>query len=117
MAEQPLGSGDDSADDQERSERWERMLTGSDPSLPRLRRAWRLLPDGPRCKMCAAPFHGVGRVVTKVIAQGQCEGNPLMCIACFSSPRDLIGGVAVELSLLLADVRGSTRNAERLGAA
>ena len=35
--------------------------TGSDPSLPRLRRAWRLLPDGPRCKMCAAPFHGVAR--------------------------------------------------------
>jgi adenylate cyclase len=117
MAEQPLGSGDDSADDQERSERWERMLTGSDPSLPRLRRAWRMLPDGPRCKMCAAPFHGVGRVVTRVISHGQSEKNPLMCNLCFSSLRDHIGGADIEISVLFADVRGSTGLAERLGAA
>src|SRR3954453_23817077 len=92
---------DESADDQERSERWQRMLTGSDPSLPRLRRAWRLLPDGPRCKMCAAPFHGVGRVVTKVISHGPSEKNPLMCNLCFSSLRDHIGGADIEISVLL----------------
>ena len=108
---------DEEADDQERSERWQRMLTGSDPSLPRLRRAWRLLPDGPRCKMCAAPFHGVGQVVTKVISHGPSEKNPLMCNLCFASLRDHPGGADIELSVLFADVRGSTGLAERLGAA
>ena len=108
---------DEDADDQERSERWQRMLTGSDPSLPRLRRVWRLVPDGPRCKMCAAPFHGVGRVVTKVISHGQSEKNPLMCNLCFASLRDHIGGADIELSVLFADVRGSTGLAERLGPA
>jgi adenylate cyclase len=116
MAE-PLSLDDESADDQQRSERWQRMLTGSDPSLPRLRRAWRMLPAGPRCKMCAAPFHGVGRIVTKVVSHGQSEKNPLMCNLCFSSLRDHVGGADIELSVLFADVRGSTGLAERLGAA
>jgi adenylate cyclase len=117
MVEEPRVPGDDSADDQERSERWQRMLTGSDPSLARLRRTWRLLPEGPRCKMCAAPFHGVGRVVTRVISHGQSEKNPLMCNLCFSQLRDYPGGADIELSVLFADVRGSTGLAERLGAA
>ena len=111
MAE-PLSLDDESADDQQRSERWQRMLTGSDPSLPRLRRAWHMLP-APRCKMCAAPFHGVGRIVTKVVSHGQAEKDPLMCNVCFSSLRDHVGGADIELCVLFADVRGSTGLAER----
>jgi adenylate cyclase len=73
MADEALRAPDDN------SEEWRRILTGDDPRLPNIRRGWRLLPSSPRCKMCAAPFRGVGRLLTKAMMHGASEGNPLMC--------------------------------------
>ena len=67
--------------------------------------------------MCAAPFHGIGKVVTQVVMHGPSEKNPLMCNFCFSKLRGHTGGADVEISVMFADVRGSTGLAERLGAA
>jgi adenylate cyclase len=106
---------DEDADDQERSDAWRRMLTGTDPSLGRFRRAWHLVPDGPRCKMCSAPFGSVGGVITRIVQHGRSDKNPLLCNFCFAHLRDHIGGADVDLSVLFADVRGSTGLAERLG--
>jgi len=109
------GLYDESAEDQERSETWRRMLTGSDRSLGRLRRAWHHVPDGPRCKMCSAPFGSIGGVITRVVQHGRSDKNPLLCNFCFAHLREHIGGADIELSVLFADVRGSTGLAERLG--
>jgi len=114
MAETPL---DGQPSEPDSTEEWRRMLTGVDRQLPLLRRAWRTVPSGPRCKLCAAPFHGPGKVLTKVFQHGQSQQNPLLCSFCFAKLRDHVGGADIELSVLFADVRGSTSLAERLGAA
>ena len=92
------------------------MLTGEEPSIADMRRRWRRLPSSPRCKMCAAPFGGLGRVATRLIMHGPSTSNPLMCNVCFGQLRQNAGGAEIDLSILFADVRGSTELAERLGA-
>lgn len=95
---------------------WRAVLTGSDPSMGRMRRALRLVPSSPRCKVCAAPFGGPGRIFTRLFMGGRATTNPLVCTSCFGSLRQHPGGAEVDLSVLFADVRGSTGLAERIGA-
>jgi adenylate cyclase len=96
---------------------WHALLTGTDPSLKRLRRVWHRVPSAPRCKVCAAPFSGPGRLIARVVMGGRATTNPLVCKACFGSLRKQAGGAEVPLSVLFADVRGSTGIAERIGPA
>ena len=103
--------------DDKNTEIWRQVLTGTDQSLPRLRRIWSLIPASPRCKLCAAPFRGPGRLITKVMMHGPSSSNPLLCNACFGQIRKFPGGAEVEISVLFADIRGSTGIAERTSAA
>ena len=98
------------------SESWRRILTGTDPGLPALRRRWSRIPSSPRCKMCAAPFRGPGRLLTRVLMHGASSSNPLLCNVCFRQLRDHPGGAEIEISVLFADIRGSTGIAERTSA-
>jgi adenylate cyclase len=98
------------------SETWRQLLLGTDPSLKRMRQWWHTVPSAPRCKVCAAPFKGIGSVVTAVTGHRRSNANPLMCTPCFSSLRDHPGGAEVEISVLFADIRGSTSLAEKIGA-
>jgi adenylate cyclase len=98
------------------SEDWRRMLTGEDPALQSMRRWWQRIPSSPRCKVCAAPFHGLGRVATALIMHGPSQKNPLLCNLCFGQLRQHPGGAELDISVLFADVRGSTAIAERLPA-
>src|SRR2546422_6152477 len=54
---------------------WRDILMGTDPSLPALRRRFRRLPSEPRCKLCAAPFRGPGRLLTKLMMHGPSASN------------------------------------------
>jgi adenylate cyclase len=103
--------------DDKNTEIWRQVLTGTDPWLPRLRRMWGMIPSSPRCKLCAAPFRGPGRLVTRVVLHGSSTSNPLLCNACFGQIRHIPGGVEIEISVLFADIRGSTGIAERTSAA
>jgi adenylate cyclase len=96
---------------------WRDILMGTDPGLPRLRRWWGRIPTSPRCKMCAAPFRGPGRVLTRLMLHGASSSNPLLCNACFGQIRKHPGGAEVTISVLFADIRGSTGIAERTSAA
>jgi adenylate cyclase len=98
------------------TEQWRRMLTGEEPGIAEMRRRWNKVPSSPRCKMCAAPFGGLGRVATRLIMHGPSAMNPLMCNVCFGQLRQHPGGAEIDLSILFADVRDSTGLAERLGA-
>jgi adenylate cyclase len=109
-----LQSGPESA---RNNEMWRKILNGEDRGLPRLRRMWGTIPTSPRCKLCAAPFGGVGRVVTRVMMHGPSMSNPLLCNACFGQIRKKPGGAEIEISVLFADIRGSTGLAERTSAA
>lgn len=96
---------------------WRALLTGEDPSLRQVRRLWRHVPSAPRCKVCASPFHGMGGAVARVFWHGQMPQNPLLCKACFGQISRHPGGAEVEISVVFADVRGSTALAERTSAA
>jgi adenylate cyclase len=96
---------------------WRQVLTGADPHLTQLRRMWRRLPSSPRCKLCAAPFAGLGGLATKLIMHGPSNVNPLLCNLCFGQIRKMPGGAEIEISVLFADIRGSTGIAERTSAA
>jgi adenylate cyclase len=99
------------------SEEWRQILLGTDPSLKKLRHLWHYVPSAPRCKVCAAPFKGLGSVVTAVTGHRRSNANPLLCDPCFKELRDHPGGAEVEISVLFADIRGSTGIAEKIGAA
>ena len=97
------------------NEQWRMVLEGDHPDLRRGRHFYGLLPSNPRCKVCNAPFKGVGGVIMRQIGRGPFEKNPKFCEAClvFNEQK----GVEIEISMLFADVRGSTAMAEEMGAA
>jgi adenylate cyclase len=117
MTDAPTVDPNRTPDRDDHTEMWRLMLTGEDPHLTTLRRIWRWLPSSPRCKLCAAPFGGVGRVATRVLMHGPSNVSPLLCNLCFGSIRKTPGGAEVEIGVLFADIRGSTGIAERAGAA
>jgi adenylate cyclase len=90
------------------------MLTGDFPRLQRMRRVWGVLPSPPRCKLCNAPFRGPGGVFMRAIAYGPSPLNRRLCKWCIRAAHKHPGGAEVEISVLFADVRGSTAIAENM---
>jgi adenylate cyclase len=105
------------SDDERARSRWRALLTGEDPSIRKVRRFWRHVPAAPRCKVCASPSHGFGGAVARLFWHGPMRDNPLLCKACFGSLSQHPGGAELEISVVFADVRGSTALAERTSAA
>ena len=66
--------------------------------------------------MCASPTHGIGGVVARLFWHGPMRNNPLLCKACFGQISRHPGGAELEISVVFADVRGSTGLAERSSA-
>jgi adenylate cyclase len=103
-------------DDDPVTTHWRALLTGEDPSLRQVRRLWRHVPSAPRCKVCASPFHGFGGAAARLFWHGPMRDNPLLCKACFGQLSQHPGGAELEISVVFADVRGSTGLAERASA-
>jgi adenylate cyclase len=97
-------------------EMWEQMLTGSYPRLHRMRKMWGALPSPPRCKLCNAPFRGPGGTLMRAIRYGPSPLNRRLCKWCARAVHKHPGGAEVVVSVLFADVRGSTTIAERIPA-
>jgi adenylate cyclase len=96
---------------------WRALLMGTHPHLQH--KPFRHVPSSPRCKLCAAPFRGLGGAVFRRYGFGPWDKNPNICGRCFkgfsvqakSCPTfedGKVGGAEVELSMLFADVRGSS---------
>ena len=101
----------------ESSERtWERMLTGDYARLNGMRRMWGALPSPPRCKLCNAPFRGPGGALMRALSYGPSPLNRRLCKWCIRAVHKHPGGAEVDISVLFADVRGSTAIAERMPA-
>src|SRR5437764_13518307 len=71
----------------------------------------RRLPGDPRCVICQAPYGGVGGRMMGRFGFGPSRKNPRICNACFEKAP--MGGVAMDVGILFADVRGFTSLAER----
>ena len=78
---------------------------------------FRILPHDPRCKLCNAPFQGVGgTVVAALFGRKQSSLNPQFCNICEEFAKKFPGGAEVEMSMLFVDVRGSTALSEQMTA-
>lgn len=93
-------------------EEWYKMLTEGEPVPRRLYHLHGLLPSDPRCKICGSPFKGWGGFLMHLMGRDQSRYNPRFCEKCkvFEHP----GGAEVVLTMLFADVRGSTTLAEQM---
>jgi adenylate cyclase len=92
-----------------------KVLMGEHGGLARMRRGMSRIPASPRCKLCLAPFGAPGGTVMRHLGFARFPGNPAICQSCiryYSRPG--VTGAEIPISLLFADVRGSTGIGERL---
>ena len=101
--------GDDGDDDF-----WHEYLTRGPSVEIRLRWVLARLPHGPRCKLCAAPFGGIGALLMRMIDKRPSNQSPAMCQTCAALLQSNRGGAEINCSLMFADIRGSTAMAERM---
>ena len=106
-------------------EEWRALLTGTHPHQTRSS-PFRHVPSAPRCKLCKAPFAGLGGAVFRRYGYSPWEKNPNICGRCFKGmtqhvqgcptgdEEGRVGGAEVEVSMLFADVRGSSELARRV---
>ena len=74
-----------------------------------------VLPGNPRCFECNLPLAGSGAKFIGPLGLSASRFSPQLCSWCESSIRKQEGGAQVELSMMFADVRGSTSLAETQG--
>jgi adenylate cyclase len=79
-----------------------------------LRHLNRAIPHAPRCKLCACPFGGLGRILPGPNFSPS-RKNPNFCKRCFEQAP--IGCREMEIGVLFADVRGYTALSESRPAA
>jgi adenylate cyclase len=92
---------------------WRAVLKGDHPGLRRGRRLYGVLPKDPRCKLCNAPFAGPGALLGRLAGKRPSAKNPNFCGDCLA--KTPVGGAEVEITMLFADIRGSTALAEQIG--
>jgi len=101
---------------------WKAYLTGDHSHLGTkvmvVRSIFKQLPSENRCRVCNAPFQGLGGAFAGLIGfgAGRSSFNPSLCDRCEKIVKHYQVGTEVELTLLFADVRGSTPLAEEIGA-
>ena len=106
-------------------EEWHDFLSGTHPHLND-KSPLRLIPSSPRCKLCKAPFGYPGRLFLRRYGYKPWEKQPKICGRCFEGfeglaqmcpgapdGQDIRGGEA-EISMLFADVRGSSNLARQM---
>jgi adenylate cyclase len=103
--------------DLDNEEFWRDFLTRGHSKERAARRVFRLIPREPRCRLCAAPFSGVGAPLMRLVGKRPSDKNPNWCASCFTFMSDHHGGAEIECTLLFADIRGSTTLAEGMSPA
>jgi len=82
---------------------------------PSLKPIYRAIPSDPRCQICYIPFEGIGGFISRRLLNVKPSAlNPHMCDVCERFAERFPGGAEVEVSILFADIRGSTPMAEQM---
>jgi adenylate cyclase len=98
----------------EEEEVWRKALT--EPGFAPQSRLFRLLPSNPRCPVCRAPYGLPFGPIMHLLGFGRSKRYPQLCNPCFNQMLHGRGGAEVPITVLFADVRGSTGMAERSSA-
>jgi adenylate cyclase len=93
---------------------WRDYLTRGHSLERRARLLFKRLPHDPRCRLCAAPFAGVGAALMRPLGKRPSDQNPKLCRSCFTFLSTHHGGAEIEVTMLFADIRGSTTLAETM---
>jgi adenylate cyclase len=88
---------------------WYAVFGLGHPDLQRYQRFNLRLPAPPRCKLCYAPYRGVGSLLMRFQGRAPSSKNPQFCSRCDTFLRKFPGGAEVPATVMFADVRGSTR--------
>ena len=94
---------------------WYGLLSGERGIGPA--KFFRRVPRAPRCKLCQAPFSGPLSPLFRLAGFRRWSLNQQLCRLCFNGIEKVKGGTEIPMSLLFADVRGSTTLAERMSPA
>jgi adenylate cyclase len=85
------------------------FFNGEHPDLERARRLFKKVPSDPRCRVCHAPFKGIGGAIFRRRGFAPWSKNPNICQSCITDlSTSTVSGTEVDITLLFADVRGST---------
>lgn len=90
------------------TELWHTIFAEGHPELAKQHRLHAMMPSPPRCRLCLAPFGGVGGWIMRRRGKAPSSRNPHFCSACDGFLETFPGGAEVTMSLLFVDVRGST---------
>ncbi len=96
------------------AEQWREVLTN--PGIAPQARLFRWLPSNPRCPVCRAPYGLPFGPLVHLFGFGRSTRYPQLCNPCFRQMEQHRGGAEVPVTVLFADVRGSTGIAERSSA-
>jgi adenylate cyclase len=97
---------------------WRNMLTqGESDKEKRLRKIFRMFPAKTKCKWCDLPFdHPASPLIHFVFKKKPSSFNPRFCNICDDFAVKFQGGAEVDVSMVFADIRGSTTLAEGMNA-
>jgi adenylate cyclase len=97
---------------------WRDLLTqGESEKERRLRKIFRVFPAKTKCKWCDLPFdHPASPLIHFVFRKRPSALNPRFCNICDDFAVKFQGGAEVELTMVFADIRGSTTLAEGMSA-
>ncbi|HUH97828.1 MAG TPA: adenylate/guanylate cyclase domain-containing protein [Anaerolineales bacterium] len=93
---------------------WRTEPPGNMPLLLQVSSAcFKYIPSDPHCFECGKPMAGIGGNLLRFMGSKPSSFSPKLCSACEMTIREQESGAEVELTMLFADVRGSTPLAER----
>jgi adenylate cyclase len=94
---------------------WRAIVTGDAGVMRRERRRHRRIPGAPRCKTCLVPFGGPAAPMVRLLLKRRPSAKNAELLRRVRDLRsDASQGAEVEVSVLFADVRGSTALAEQM---
>ena len=89
------------------------------PILPRtiaktMNGIFRSIPSDPRCVSCYAPFQGPGAPFMRALGRERSQYSPSLCEDCENQAKKFGARAEVPVTMLFADMRGSTTVAEKM---